>query len=186
MYEKNPIIFDIETISDREEEYRLAFPKSKKRGGIHAIISRVVAIGYQLGGYQNVIMGDEKEILTEFANLLQDHRGGTLVGFNVKNFDIPVLSLRAAKHGIKMDLPNRRSQRILDLFEALGGKWQTDTSACSLSELHWYLYGTGKQTNGSDIAQMWADGDLEGIRVHCAEDCAITSKIYNDFQGVLW
>ena len=182
----SPIIFDIETIPDRLTEYNQAFPKSKKKAGIHAIISRVVAIGYDLGGYQKVIMGEEEKILKEFADLLMEHKGCGLVGFNIKNFDIQVLKLRAAKHGIKLDLPDRRSQRICDIFDILGGKWQTDTSACSLSELHWYLYGTGKQTNGSDIAQMWADGDLEGIRGHCAEDIEITSKIYNDFQGVLW
>ena len=47
----SPIIFDIETIPDRLTEYNQAFPKSKKKAGIHAIISRVVAIGYDLGGY---------------------------------------------------------------------------------------------------------------------------------------
>ena len=50
----SPIIFDIETIPDRLTEYNQAFPKSKKKAGIHAIISRVVAIGYDLGGYRKV------------------------------------------------------------------------------------------------------------------------------------
>lgn len=182
----SPIIFDIETIPDRLTEYNQAFPKSKKKGGIHGIISRVVAIGYNLGGYQKVIMGEEEAILGEFADLLNEHRMATLVGFNVKNFDIPLIRLRAAKHGIKLYLPDRRSQRICDLFDILGGKWQTDVSACSLGELHWYLYGSGKQTNGCDIAKMWEDGDLEGIQFHCMEDIEKTSRIYNDFHGVLW
>jgi predicted PolB exonuclease-like 3'-5' exonuclease len=182
----SPIIFDIETIPDRLTEYNQAFPKSKKKAGIHAIISRVVAVGYDLGGYRKVIMGEEEEILGEFADLLNEHRTATLVGFNVKNFDIPLLQLRAARYGIKLCLPDRRSQRICDLFDILGGKWQTDVSACSLSELHWFLYGAGKQSNGCDIAKMWEDHDLEGIRAHCAEDCQITFDIYNDFKGVLW
>ena len=182
----SPIIFDIETIPDRLSEYNQAFPKSKKKAGIHAIISRVVAIGYDLGGYQKVIMGEEEEILGEFADLLNEHRTATLVGFNIKNFDIPLIRLRAAKYGIKLYLPDRRSQRICDLFDVLGGKWQTDVSACSLSELHWFLYGAGKQTNGCDIAQMWEDNDLESIRAHCSEDVEITSRIYNDFRGQLW
>ena len=182
----SPIIFDIETIPDRLTEYNQAFPKSKKKGGIHGIISRVVAIGYNLGGYQKVIMGEEEAILREFADLLNEHRTATLVGFNIKNFDIPLIRLRAAKHGIKLCLPDRRSQRTCDIFDILGGKWQTDVSACSLSELNWFLYGAGKQTNGCDIAKMWEDGDLEGIRGHCLEDIDITSRIYNDFRGPLW
>ena len=60
----SPIIFDIETIPDRLTEYNQAFPKSKKKAGIHAIISRVVAIGYDLGGCRKVIMGEEEEIVT--------------------------------------------------------------------------------------------------------------------------
>ena len=64
----SPIIFDIETIQDRLTEYKQAFPKSEKKAGIHAIISRAVAIGYDLGGYQKVIMGEEEEILKEFAD----------------------------------------------------------------------------------------------------------------------
>ena len=182
----SPIIFDIETVPDRLSEYNQAFPKSKKKAGIHAIISRVVAIGYDLGGYRKVIMGEEEEILGEFADLLNEHRTATLVGYNVKNFDIPLIRLRAAKYGVKLCLPDRRSQRICDLFDILGGKWQTDVSACSLSELHWFLYGAGKQTNGCDIAKMWEDHDLEGIHFHCLEDIEITSRIYNDFRGQLW
>lgn len=116
----SPIIFDIETIPDRLTEYNQAFPKSKKKAGIHAIISRVVAIGYDLGGCRKVIMGEEEEILKEFADLLNEHRTATLVGFNVKNFDVPLLQLRAAKYGIKLYLPDRRSQRICDLFDILG------------------------------------------------------------------
>ena len=46
--------------------------------------------------------------------------------------------------------------------------------------------GTGKQSNGCDIAKMWEGGDLESIRAHCAEDIEITGRIYNDFRGVLW
>ena len=146
----------------------------------------MVAIGYDMGGYQKVIMGEEEEILKEFADLLNEHRTATLVGFNVKNFDVPLLQLRAAKYGIKLYLSDRRSQTNRDLLDILGGKWQTDVSACSLSELHWFLYGAGKQTNGCDVAQMWEDGDLEGIRGHCAEDIEITGRIYNDFWGSLW
>ena len=67
-------------------------------------------------------MGEEVEILGEFADLLNEHRTATLVGYNVKNFDIPLIRLRAAKYGVKLCLPDRRSQRICDLFDVLGGE----------------------------------------------------------------
>ena len=186
MYGGNPIIFDIETVPDRFDDYARAFPKSKKKPGLHAIISRVVAIGYEADGHRGVIMGEEEEILRTFACILDDHKTASLVGYNIKNFDISVLKLRAARYDIKMPFPDKRSQRIVDLYDMLGGKWVGDTSSCSLSELGWYFYGVGKKTDGGDIATMWAQGDLAGIREHCDEDVETTSRIYNEFLGMLW
>jgi DNA polymerase elongation subunit (family B) len=183
------LIFDIETAPCRAAEYAQAFPKSKKKPGLHAIISQVVAIGHTDGHTPLVLAGtDEEALLRRFADDLKEHldNGGVLVGFNIKNFDIPLLQLRAAKYGIRLDFPDRRSPRIIDIYEVLGGKWQSDISSCSLSELGWFLYGQGKATNGSDVARMWATGDIEGIRAHCLEDIKLTEKIYKDFMGVMW
>lgn len=187
MYGGNPLIFDIETVPDRFDDYSQAFPKSKKKPGLHAIISRVVAIGYEVDGHRKAIAGDEPAMMGEFDDLLKEHRTSTIVGFNIKNFDIPVLRMRAAKHGIKLDFPDRRSQRICDLFEILGGKWQTDVSACSLRELIWYFYGeTASTHSGADVAEMWKRGDMAGICDHCLEDVEFLRRLYDDFGRFLF
>lgn len=190
MITPQPLIIDIETAPNWYEEYRAAFPKSKKRPGLHAIISQVVCIGLHDGIEPSCIGVDEfdteQAMLEWFSGILREHKNDPLVGFNIKNFDLPLLQLRAAKYGIKLEIPDRHSKRIIDIYEALGGKWATDISACSLSELAWFLYGQPKQSSGADVAEMWAKGDIAGIREHCLEDIMQTSKIYQDFQGVLW
>lgn len=203
MIAPQPLIIDIETAPHRSAEYHEYFPKSKKKPGIHAIISEVVAIGLVDGMQPTVIsqgLGQaieektdpcgltdtEHNLLTWLASVLKEHKNDPLIGFKHKSFDLPLLQLRAAKYGIKLEIPDRHSKRIIDIYEVLGGKWATDISSCSLSELGWFLYGTPKQSSGADVAEMWAKGDIAGIRAHCLEDILLTSKIYQDFLGVLW
>lgn len=184
------IVFDIETVSNRHDEYKEAFPKSKKKAGLHAIISQAVCIGMHDGIASSCIAVDEfdteQAVLEWFSGVLREHNNSSLVGFNIKNFDIPFLQLRAMKYDIKLDFPDIRSNRIIDIYQAIGGKWQTDISACSLSELSWFLYDKCKATNGNEIQGMWDAGDIEGIREHCLEDVEITNRIYQDFKGCYW
>lgn len=195
MIAPQPLIIDIETAPHRSAEYHEYFPKSKKKPGIHAIISEVVAIGLVDGMQPTVLSRDceeaqgfdsEREMLEWFSGVLREHKNDPLIGFKHKSFDLPLLQLRAAKYGIKLEIPDRHSKRIIDIYEVLGGKWQGDVSSCSLSELGWFLYGQPKQSSGADVAEMWWAGDIAGIRAHCLEDILLTSKIYQDFLGVLW
>ncbi len=203
MIAPQPLIIDIETAPHRFNDYHAAFPKSKKKPGLHAIISEVVAIGFVDGVQPSVLSrgleqaiesktdpcgltDSEHALLSWLASALREHKNDPLVGYNIKNFDIPFLQIRAAKYGIKLDFPDRRSPRIIDIYDCCGGKWQGDVSSCSLSELGWFLYGQPKQSSGADVAEMWAKGDIAGIRGHCLEDILLTSKIYQDFRGVLW
>lgn len=200
------IVIDIETTPDRASEYAKLWPKSKKKPGIHAILSQVVCIGIAVNGKKpeaidRLYYDTERDMFVALAELLEGTKhpwsmppdilpvkciDPTLIGFNIKTFDLPILQLRAAKAGIKLNLPDKRSPRCIDLFDLLGGKWQTDTSACSLSELAWFLYGTPKTSSGGDVATWWAKGDLQSIREHCLADVELTGKIYQDYMGVLW
>jgi DNA polymerase elongation subunit (family B) len=186
----NHIVIDIETAPDRAGEYARLWPKSKKKQGIHAIISQVVCIGLSVNGEKpeaidRIDYESEKALLLSLSEKLNALKP-TIIGYNSKGFDLPILQLRAAKAGIKLDLPDKRSPRCIDLYEHLGGKWQTDTSACSLSELAWFLYGTPKTSGGEEVAAWWAKKDLQSIREHCLADVELTNRIYKDYRGVLW
>jgi DNA polymerase elongation subunit (family B) len=184
------LVIDIETVPHRLEEYQTAFPKSKKKPGLHAIISEIVCVGLVDNGQSSIMdrqkFETEKEILQSLAKAIKTHKNSNIVTFNGKNFDFPVIQMRAALHNIKMDIPDKRALRNIDLYEATGGKWQSDISSCSLSELAWLAFGEGKGSNGSDVAKWWEEGNLAAIKAHCDEDIKLTWRLYQAFQGVLW
>ena len=184
------LVIDIETIPNRYEDYQKAFPKSKKKPGLHAIISEIVCIGLVETGKVSVLdrqqFADERQILQWFARVAHEHKNSNIVTFNGKNFDFPVIKMRAAFHKIKMELPDNRATRNIDLYECAGGKWQSDISSCTLSELAWMAFNEVKTSDGSEIARWWQDGNLGAIRAHCEEDCLITWRLYQAFRGVLW
>lgn len=186
----NYLVIDIETAPWFAKEYAAIWPKSKKKPGIHAIVSQVVCVGLREHGQTSMIappeFPSEKKVLEWLQGILKEHQNSDIVGFNIKNFDFPFLQVRAAKYGLKLDLPDKRSVRGKDLFESLGGKWQTDVSSCSLTELAWFLYGECKKTDGGDVAGWWAEKNYDAIKGHCAEDVELTDRIYQDFRGKLW
>jgi DNA polymerase elongation subunit (family B) len=191
MISSQPLIIDIETVPHRSAEYRQSFPKSKKRPGIHAIISQVVCIGIHDGIDPSCLGVDEfdteQAMLEWFSGILREHKNAPLVGFNIKNFDLPLLQIRAAKYGIKLEVPDRRSQRIIDLYDFLGGRWSGDISSCSLRELIWFMYGERAETPGGDnVAELFLNGKISEIKAHCLEDVQWTSRLYTDFRGILW
>ncbi len=188
------IVIDIETAPHKAEEYKANWPASKKKPGLHALISEVCCIGiYELeSNHASVIsrsnMASEEEILSWACKLFRERRNDTIVTYNGKAFDAPILGLRASLYGIPLNkyLPDKRSQRHKDLYDILGGKWATDISSCSLSELAWCLLGTPKSSNGSDVAKWFSEGDYEKIDNHCLEDIKITTEIYNKLKGIYW
>jgi len=189
---KGYIVFDIETAPSRYDEYRSAFPMSKKKPGLHAFISQTVAIGICGTDFDDCrVVGDdakdEKALLKWFSNVIECHPGVVLVGYNIRNFDIPFLRVRAAKLGVPIQLPARNSIRIVDIYDLMGGRWQADTSSGTLSELKWYLYGGPKETGGGDqVAKWFANCEYDKIREHCLEDIALCDRIYREYKGALF
>jgi DNA polymerase elongation subunit (family B) len=184
------LVLDIESAPWMADEYAAIWPKSKKRAGLHAIISQVVCVGLRESGQTSMIappeFTSEKKVLEWVQVVLREHKNSDIVGYNTKNFDFPFLQIRAAKYGIKLDLPDKRALRNKDIFEAMGGKWATDVSSCSLSELAFLLYAEGKKTDGGDVARWWSEKNYEAIKRHCAEDVELTDRVYNDLKGVFF
>jgi len=152
------------------------------------MISQIVAIGVHDGITPSIMCtANEEDLINWFAAKLRAAKTSPLVGYNVREFDIPMLLFRAMKYRIKLPFPDKRSKQIVDIMDSppIGGKWQQNT-LCTLDDLAEHLYGKGKQTSGADVSKMWEAGDLGGIQAHCMEDILITHKIYNEFRGVHW
>jgi len=184
------VVFDVETVPDRYDEYRSLFPKSKKKPGIHGFISKIVAIGIIRDGSADCRVaecGSEYDLLEWFNQEIDVSPKAALVGYNIKNFDIPLIRFRSAKYGISCHLPARNSVRICDIYDLMGGKWGTDTSSGSLDELAWALFGEGKMAgSGSEVAGWFAKGEYGHIKNHCLEDLWLTERIYREFKGTMF
>jgi len=184
---------DIETAPDeRSNEYSMFFPKSKKRPGLHAFRSKIVALSVLYDERMVSLVVDdnpvrERAILKWLWDFVGSHKDYNMVGYNIKNFDIPFIRVRSARHGIQCNLPGRNSNRIIDIYDLMGGKWQTDVSSGTLSELAWYLYGVPKESGDGNQVATWAEaGEWDKIQAHCEEDVRLCDRIYKDFRGVLF
>lgn len=149
---------------------------------------QIVAIGIACGDgpVQARLVGDEgfteAELLDELFEIFDNLRG-PIVGFNVANFDIPALCVRAMIHGIKPSrLLDRRpwGKDICDLMEC---RFQR-TKAKGLKELA-KLYGIVNATDGVDgsqVSELWKS-DRELLRKYLISDLEITRQIHGMYKG---
>jgi uncharacterized protein YprB with RNaseH-like and TPR domain len=206
------IILDIETVPHLVDEYTALHPEPLKkdgapkksvgkRGGIHALISEVVAVGLlDVDTDESKVLmchGEDKancehKILSDLYNYLQIIGAPSHVRFLTFNgfaYDLPFLRFRGMINKIPLGTVLPREDKKypnnmhLDLFHILGSRWQTDTVACSLDDCLFGLTGVGKKSDGMQVAGLYADGNLEAISSHCSEDLRATKLLYERMKG---
>ena len=137
------------------------------------------------GGTQH---SSEQELVKGFFNYLEKHFP-RIVSFNGRGFDIPVLKYRAMKYGITAnkyynsgDKWNNYSQRYskdwhCDLLEVLS---EYGTSArIKMNEICAILNIPGKiGTSGSQVMELYDQGNILAIRNYCETDVLNTYLIY--------
>jgi DNA polymerase elongation subunit (family B) len=137
------------------------------------------------------IIGEEKDILTEFFTLLNSVNKA-VAGFNIVPFDLNYCLLRAASCGIDVILKDsintlgkkewNLTDKNLDLFLVLKG---TGYQSHSLQEIAYLL---GVKSSKDDIAGhmvsevYWSEG-VERIAKYCAKDILCTAEIFLALQG---
>jgi predicted PolB exonuclease-like 3'-5' exonuclease len=188
----NNLIIVIESIpSPQCAEYLEQHPKSKKKGGIHSILSQCVCVGLlELGDDEDKITilqdTDERKLLENLYHFLEE-RGApsrlNFITFNGYLFDFPFLRSRGMITGVPLGQVLPRETKYpaanhMDLFGQLGGKWAGDVSSCSLDDLLWALTGKGKDTNGEQVAVWHQEGNFQAIHDHCMEDIRGTALLY--------
>jgi 3'-5' exonuclease len=182
------LVFDIETVPDTSI-WTPAPPKPRARvkkdefAPLYA--HRVIVIGYalfddnlMLGGVGAVANDNEPQLITQFSEWFAQQQA-TLVTFNGRGFDVPVLNLRALRHGIDQRYygPQHRrrydEENHLDLFAALTEYSALGRAGFSLGTLSTVIGLGGKSDfDGSMVAAAHAKGEIEKIRFYCMQDCA--------------
>ncbi len=202
------LVLDIETIPDTERwqppepqgdpraDARGAFPPS----WAHRIVvigclwldhgyrlKRIGVVGDAAGGSGSA---DDREraLLEELSEMIGGGRP-TLVTYNGRNFDMPVIALRSLCHGVAMrwyyrDHSTRyrySEQGHLDLCDWLADHGATRSS--SLDAIAHLIGLPGKiGVDGSQVQGLYAAGQLADIQRYCLADVAQTALLLLRFR----
>ncbi len=216
----NIFVFDIETIPDVEGGRRLynleglsdqevaniMFHKRRQETGnefLRLHLHRVVAISVVLRSRERLAVwslgnedAGEKEIIERFFNGI-DKYIPTIVSWNGKGFDLPVLHYRSLLHGIAAprywesgdndqsfrwnNYLSRYHRRHTDLMDVLAGYEMR--AVAPLDEIASLLGFPGKMgMSGAKVWDNYLAGDIAGIRNYCETDVLNTYLVYLRFE----
>lgn len=183
------LVLDIETVLDPElpivtsgEVERLPAPPHHKVMVVGALWFDAAYEAKRIG-----ILGevkDEAGVLADFARLIEE-RKPTLVTFNGRGFDLPVIATRCLRHGI----PLRHYYRSRDVryrFTADGHMdlmdYVADFGAAKPSRLDVVAKLCGMPgkvgVDGKDVGPMVHAGRLAEVRNYCLCDVAQTAGVF--------
>jgi hypothetical protein len=130
---------------------------------------------------------DERGMLSDFSEFVGRHQP-ELITYNGRSFDLPVLVLRALRHGVAMRwyyqgrLRHRYSEDgHLDLCDMLSDHGAA--RSMSLDAMARLIGLPGKiGVDGSQVEGMYKAGQLELIKNYCLADVTQTSLLFLRFQ----
>jgi len=218
----NVLVFDIETVPDvvtgkglyglegltDKEVGEIMFAKQRQETDgssdfLRHHLHRVVAISVVLDTSSKLnvwslgeIDSKEDEIVQRFFDGIEKYTP-TIVSWNGKGFDLPVLHYRALLHGIEAqrywesgdddqafrwnNYLNRYHQRHTDLMDVIAG--YEYRCVAPLTEIATMLSFPGKMgMDGGKVWDSYLDGDIEAIRNYCETDVLNTYLVYLRFQ----
>lgn len=155
MFGANEIVIDIETQKSFEEV-----------GGQNHVaklgISVLGAYFYKTDSYRAY---EEHELARLEEELVRCDR---IIGFNIKHFDLPVLSAYIPMERLKL-IPQ------LDLFEEITKQLGHRISLQALSSA---TLGAKKDGNGLQALQWYKEGKIDLIKKYCLNDVRLTKELY--------
>ena len=152
-------------------------------------LGRIVAVGVEEASVNarivRVELGEPNE--GELIRYALEHahdaiRKGLLVTFNGLTFDLPFLHVRAAILGVAIPyqpgvvLRRYVTQPHADLRAVLTN-WDHKTTGTLHEWAHAFGIPVTDETSGADIGAMVEQGDVDGIRAHCASDLQLTAML---------
>lgn len=169
-----------------------------EKAGIWAEFGKIVCISVgfvsTVSGGQKMIKtksfygDDEKQLLHEFADLLNTHYlspQSILCGHNAKEFDFPFIARRMLINGLDLpgalDIAGKKPWEInhLDTLELWKfGDYKHYTSLALLC--HLFKVPTPKDDiSGADVARVYyEENDVERIRVYCEKDVVALIQLF--------
>ena len=193
------LVLDIETVLDPELPIAESSEAERLPAPPHLLVVVIGALWLDASHLPRKIsvLGAEQEepgILEEFARVLND-RGPTLVTWNGRGFDLPVIAMRCLRYGISLpryygdrDVRYRFSpEGHLDVMDFVA-----DFGAAKPSKLDVVAKLCGMPgkvgVDGKDVGPMMHAGKLASVQAYCLCDVAQTAGVFLRVQllrGVL-
>lgn len=177
---------DEEKISQNIAEQKI---KWKERAALSPLTGQVLCIGYKdLDGSLQVIDGggDEKALLTQWCDLVSLYKAETFVGFNTHLFDIPFLTKRCWRHGIKPFMRPGVNMRHLENWVDLRDVWQMGDRQAegSLDAIAKFLGVGAKNGDGKDFHKLWQT-DRDAAMLYLQNDLGLAHSIAEKLGVIL-
>ena len=203
----SPIVFDIETVGlDNAQDFlepvraagNLKDPEKikvdieqrtierNKRLALDWNVGRIVAIGWCCDGshIETRVCPNEKDESLAIGEFWRISRGRTLVGFNVKQFDLRFLIQRSRYLGIpypRVDMSKYSSRGVIDLYLELtfsDGKYDEGAMRRTLKSFaKRFGIPVEDEVSGSDIAALVEAGDWDKVISHVTSDVKLTAAL---------
>lgn len=181
--ESTYFIIDIETSPINLEGHQDLSEEGKKKL-LNPIDSRIVAIGVRHCGKNIIIQHEnEKQLLEDFwAEWVRIKKGRNLsiVGFNLKDFDLPFVVTRSFIHNVTIS--PFIVKYVIDLKEKVSA-FRYGPTRGKLKEFGSFMGIAGLGMDGSDITELWMQKNHERIKEYLAKDLEITDKMYQRLRA---
>jgi len=174
----------------------------ERKAGLHAEYSKIVCVSAGIVTKDNTIQvisyygHDERAIVKNAFALMGSFMtktvGGRIAGYNIKRFDIPVLSKRCIING--MIIPEQMQTHKLkpwempfvDLAEDWSfGAWQEGFTSLDLLTTVLGIPSPKDDIKASEVQGVYyGTGDIERIRFYCEKDVIATINVMYTFANL--
>ncbi len=154
-----------------------------RNAALDALSGQVLCIGYRVDHQeQNILCSDadgEIHLLRQWWALINYYeRQPKLVGFNIKQFDLPFLIKRSWKHRIMPPYWLRQGRYWSELVVDLRETWQLGDNRAhgSLGAISRHLGLGDKAGSGADFSLLWNTNRQAAID-YCLQDIRLTQQV---------
>jgi predicted PolB exonuclease-like 3'-5' exonuclease len=174
----------------------------EQKAGLHAEYAKIVCISAGLQKSESLIQvvsyfgHDEAVIIKNAFALMQSFMdkavGGRIAGYNIKRFDIPVISKRAIinKINIPLQLQTHKlkpwEMPFIDLAEDWSfGAWQEGFTSLDLLTCVLGIPSPKDDIKASEVQNVYYNtGDVNRIRIYCEKDVSSTINTMRVFSDL--
>jgi len=205
--ETAPIVYDYKSLDDTTRQlwdskfrYQQADgPEAQyQKAGIYAEFSKVICISVGFFNEETFRIKsfyghDEKELLQEFAALLNTHfnrKENLLCAHNGKEFDFPFLCRRMLVNSVKLpktlNIAGKKPWEVnhLDTMELWKFGDYKNYSSLSLLAAIFNIPTPKDDINGADVARVyWEEKNLDRIVTYCQKDVLTVAQLLLRFMG---